>query len=71
MKFCPYCGAGLKHGAIECATCNKEIAGKSGAVDEKNGFTSRDAYERTVIPWWIVAIVVGIFLLGFALMFFQ
>lgn len=69
MKYCPFCGADIKHSATSCESCGKTVGSKP-EQKEKGGLTSRDAYERTVIPWWICAIVVGIFLFIFALIFF-
>lgn len=69
MKRCPFCAAEVKHGAAECPACKKSFGRKAKQDNERSGPTSLDTYEKTMVPWWLVIIVVGIFLLGFALIF--
>lgn len=68
MQRCPWCGAEMKRGADECTACDKS---KGGNQDEREPLISRDVYENTRVPVWLFVVIVGIFLVGLVLIFFQ
>ena len=57
MKFCPYCGAQLKHSASECPGCGKRIGQPDEPSGNKPGMANLDAYGRTIPTWLFVAVV--------------
>ena len=67
MKRCPWCGAEMKHGSNACSACDKGSAAK----EDRDALISRDAFEKKTIPTWLFAIIVGIFLIGLALIFIR
>ncbi len=69
MKRCAYCGVELKRGTTVCPGCHKKTGSASGKDEDKPGLTSRDAYEKTMVPWWLAFLIVGVFLLGLVLLF--
>lgn len=67
MKRCPWCGAEMKHGSDACNACDKAPAGK----EDRDALISREAFENKRIPTWLFLVIVGIFLVGLALIFIR
>ena len=57
----------MKHGSQACTACDKAPAGK----EDRDALISREAFEKKTIPTWLFAVIVGIFLIGLALIFIR
>lgn len=69
MRWCPYCAAEIKRGAMECPGCGKKVGNSQSDQEQKAGLTSRDAYEKKVVPVWLFILIVAFFVFMLALIF--
>ena len=71
-RFCPWCGAPLKHGSNDCSACERRVGNEP--ADEQTPATRKrlsdmDAYKGFIVPTWLFAVIVALGLLGLVLIF--